>query len=129
MGATLCRLYPFFFYGNVGASLMNMVAITINRYVVTSDTSFAAFMKPFTLILIRLGISPVDCLLFCRKIVHCCPPSFAPLLPPHCQQNVRLKAPNGINEVLLVYCTLIRKKLNFPHIYKENSEGFGCKVT
>ncbi len=34
MGATLCRLYPFFFYGNVGASLMNMVAITINRYVV-----------------------------------------------------------------------------------------------
>jgi hypothetical protein len=42
MGATLCRLYPFFFYGNVGASLMNMVAITINRYV---GTSFAAFMK------------------------------------------------------------------------------------
>jgi hypothetical protein len=32
MGATLCRLYPFFFYGNVGASLMNMVAITLNRY-------------------------------------------------------------------------------------------------
>jgi hypothetical protein len=32
MGATLCRLYPFFFYGNVGASLMSMVAITINRY-------------------------------------------------------------------------------------------------
>ena len=32
LGDTLCRLYPFFFYGNVGASLMNMVAITINRY-------------------------------------------------------------------------------------------------
>ena len=32
MGPTLCRLYPFFFYGNVGASLMSMVAITINRY-------------------------------------------------------------------------------------------------
>jgi hypothetical protein len=42
MGATLCRLYPFFFYGNVGASLMNMVAITINRYV---GKSFAAFLK------------------------------------------------------------------------------------
>ena len=26
-----CRLFPFFFYGNVAASLMNMVAITINR--------------------------------------------------------------------------------------------------
>ena len=25
------RLFPFFFYGNVAASLMNMVAITVNR--------------------------------------------------------------------------------------------------
>eukprot|EP00088_Acartia_fossae_P022620 TRINITY_DN2377_c0_g1_i2.p1 TRINITY_DN2377_c0_g1~~TRINITY_DN2377_c0_g1_i2.p1 ORF type:complete len:372 (+),score=85.47 TRINITY_DN2377_c0_g1_i2:100-1215(+) len=33
LGDTMCRLYPFFFYGNVGASLINMVAITINRYV------------------------------------------------------------------------------------------------
>ena len=31
LGETMCRLYPFFFYGNVGASLINMVAITINR--------------------------------------------------------------------------------------------------
>ncbi|TRY75179.1 hypothetical protein TCAL_16871 [Tigriopus californicus] len=30
LGATVCRLFPFFFYGNVAASLMNMVAITIN---------------------------------------------------------------------------------------------------
>jgi len=30
---TMCRLFPFFFYGNVAASLMSMVAITINRYV------------------------------------------------------------------------------------------------
>jgi len=36
LGATMCRLYPVFFYGNVGASLMNMVAITINRYVLIS---------------------------------------------------------------------------------------------
>ena len=28
------RLFPFFFYGNVAASLMNMVAITINRWVI-----------------------------------------------------------------------------------------------
>ena len=27
----ICRLFPFFFYGNVAASLMNMVAITVNR--------------------------------------------------------------------------------------------------
>jgi len=36
LGDTMCRLYPFFFYGNVGASLMNMVAITLNRYVLIS---------------------------------------------------------------------------------------------
>ena len=32
LGDTLCRLYPVLFYGNVGVSLMNMVAITLNRY-------------------------------------------------------------------------------------------------
>lgn len=33
LGPEMCRLFPFFFYGNVAASLMNMVAITINRYI------------------------------------------------------------------------------------------------
>jgi len=33
LGPVLCRLFPFFFYGNVAASLMSMVAITVNRYV------------------------------------------------------------------------------------------------
>ncbi|XP_065341282.1 protein trapped in endoderm-1 [Cloeon dipterum] len=32
-GDTLCRLFPFFFYGNVAVSLLSMVAITINRYI------------------------------------------------------------------------------------------------
>ncbi|XP_023333494.1 protein trapped in endoderm-1 [Eurytemora carolleeae] len=36
LGDTLCRLYPVLFYGNVGVSLMNMVAITLNRYVLIS---------------------------------------------------------------------------------------------
>jgi hypothetical protein len=36
LGDTLCRIFPFFFYGNVAASLMNMVAITVNRYVLIS---------------------------------------------------------------------------------------------
>lgn len=31
------RLFPFFFYGNVAASLMNMVAITVNRSVSWND--------------------------------------------------------------------------------------------
>ena len=33
LGDTLCRLFPFFFYGNVAASLFSMVLITINRYI------------------------------------------------------------------------------------------------
>ncbi|XP_076363549.1 protein trapped in endoderm-1-like [Tachypleus tridentatus] len=32
-GETLCSLFPFFFYGNVGASLMSMTLITINRFI------------------------------------------------------------------------------------------------
>ena len=31
LGPALCRVFPFFFYGNVAASLMSMVGITINR--------------------------------------------------------------------------------------------------
>ena len=31
LGETLCRLFPFFFYGNVAASLFSMVLITVNR--------------------------------------------------------------------------------------------------
>ncbi|XP_076304625.1 protein trapped in endoderm-1-like isoform X1 [Tachypleus tridentatus] len=33
LGDTLCFLFPFFFYGNVAASLMSMTAITINRFI------------------------------------------------------------------------------------------------
>nr|CAD7413630.1 unnamed protein product [Timema poppensis] len=36
LGPTLCKLFPFFFYGNVAVSLLSMVAITINRYVLIS---------------------------------------------------------------------------------------------
>jgi len=33
-GDQLCRIFPFLFYGNVAASLMSMVAVTINRFVI-----------------------------------------------------------------------------------------------
>ncbi|CAG7835392.1 unnamed protein product [Allacma fusca] len=39
-GITLCRLFPFFFYGNVATSLMSMVAITINRYILIAHYSW-----------------------------------------------------------------------------------------
>ena len=42
LGTTLCRIFPFFFYGNVAASLMNMVAITVNRYVLISCHGYYA---------------------------------------------------------------------------------------
>lgn len=32
LGSELCKLFPFFFYGNVAVSLLSMVAITVNRY-------------------------------------------------------------------------------------------------
>ncbi|XP_013789554.1 protein trapped in endoderm-1-like isoform X2 [Limulus polyphemus] len=34
LGDTACSLFPFFFYGNVGASLMSMTLITVNRFVI-----------------------------------------------------------------------------------------------
>jgi len=40
LGETLCRLFPFFFYGNVAASLTNMVLITINRYILIASPSW-----------------------------------------------------------------------------------------
>ncbi|XP_043224906.1 protein trapped in endoderm-1-like [Amphibalanus amphitrite] len=33
LGDVACRLFPFFFYGNVAASLLSMTAIAINRYI------------------------------------------------------------------------------------------------
>ncbi|XP_054711387.1 G-protein coupled receptor moody-like [Uloborus diversus] len=33
LGPQMCTLFPFFFYGNVAASLMSMTAITFNRFV------------------------------------------------------------------------------------------------
>ncbi|KAL6434790.1 hypothetical protein ACFW04_005174 [Cataglyphis niger] len=38
LGETLCKIFPLFFYGNVAVSLLSMVAITINRYVLISQS-------------------------------------------------------------------------------------------
>ena len=47
LGDQLCRVFPFFFYGNVAASLMSMVAVTINRYVIIGCYShYATLYKP-----------------------------------------------------------------------------------
>ncbi|KAF7267573.1 trapped in endoderm 1 [Rhynchophorus ferrugineus] len=36
LGDALCKLFPVFFYGNVAVSVLNMVAITLNRYILIS---------------------------------------------------------------------------------------------
>lgn len=36
LGDALCKLFPVLFYGNVAVSVLNMVAITLNRYVLIS---------------------------------------------------------------------------------------------
>ncbi|KYQ55086.1 Gustatory receptor trehalose 1 [Trachymyrmex zeteki] len=38
LGDTLCKIFPLFFYGNVAVSLLSMVAITINRYILISQS-------------------------------------------------------------------------------------------
>ncbi|XP_014474408.1 PREDICTED: protein trapped in endoderm-1 [Dinoponera quadriceps] len=42
LGETLCKIFPLFFYGNVAVSLLSMVAITINRYVLISRSDMYA---------------------------------------------------------------------------------------
>ncbi|KAK4030189.1 hypothetical protein OUZ56_023165 [Daphnia magna] len=54
LGDTLCRLFPFFFYGNVAASLFSMVLITINRYILIASPSWydKIYRRPFIVLMI-----------------------------------------------------------------------------
>ncbi|KAG7208339.1 hypothetical protein KM043_014575 [Ampulex compressa] len=42
LGDTLCQIFPLFFYGNVAVSLLSMVGITINRYILISRSDIYA---------------------------------------------------------------------------------------
>lgn len=37
LGDTLCKIFPVIFYGNVAVSLLSMVGITLNRWVVPAN--------------------------------------------------------------------------------------------
>ncbi|OXU20771.1 hypothetical protein TSAR_003771 [Trichomalopsis sarcophagae] len=57
LGETLCQVFPLFFYGNVAVSLLSMVAITINRYVLISRAEIYAQIytrRGITLMLIAI---------------------------------------------------------------------------
>ena len=57
LGPTLCRVFPFFFYGNVACSLMNMVAITVNRYVlITYHGRYNYIYSKTNIILMIFGV-------------------------------------------------------------------------
>lgn len=57
LGPSLCKLYPFFFYGNYGASLVNMVAIAINRYILIAH--FGIYRRIYTSLNIALMVAGV----------------------------------------------------------------------
>jgi len=57
LGTTLCRIFPFFFYGNVACSLMNMVAITVNRYVlITYHGRYNYIYSKINILLMIVGV-------------------------------------------------------------------------
>ena len=58
LGETACRIFPFFFYGNVAASLFNMVAITLNRWALNSTGALlnSAFLFSFGNTFIRPAV-------------------------------------------------------------------------
>jgi len=57
LGSALCRVFPFFFYGNVAASLINMVAITVNRYIlITYHGSYHAIYSRANILIMVAGV-------------------------------------------------------------------------
>lgn len=56
LGETLCKIFPLFFYGNVAVSLLSMVAITINRYILISRSDIYAQLYTTQRIILMLII-------------------------------------------------------------------------
>ncbi|XP_048511924.1 protein trapped in endoderm-1 isoform X2 [Athalia rosae] len=54
LGDTMCMIFPLFFYGNVAVSLLSMVAITINRYVLISRPDIYAQVYTIRRIILML---------------------------------------------------------------------------
>ncbi|KAG8040448.1 hypothetical protein G9C98_002444 [Cotesia typhae] len=66
LGETLCQIFPLFFYGNVAVSLLSMVAITVNRYVLISKSDIYAQLytnRGITIMLIAIWVVSFSLLL------------------------------------------------------------------
>ncbi|XP_013779276.1 protein trapped in endoderm-1-like [Limulus polyphemus] len=57
LGETMCSLFPFFFYGNVGASLLSMTLITINRFILINHYNLydKIYKKRYVALMIALS--------------------------------------------------------------------------
>ncbi|XP_076344335.1 protein trapped in endoderm-1-like isoform X3 [Tachypleus tridentatus] len=78
LGDTACSLFPFFFYGNVGASLMSMTLITVNSFGLLMPTltrawgEFGLDKATFSCtILMRNGRSPKKFLFVVGFLIPC----------------------------------------------------------
>ncbi|KAB0801517.1 hypothetical protein PPYR_05871 [Photinus pyralis] len=95
LGTVLCQLFPVLFYGNVAASLLNMVAITINRYILISCNRYYNQMYSTASI--------------CLQLFFCWGFSFSIMLPPLLGIWGRL----GLN-VSTFSCTILEKDNKSP---------------
>lgn len=51
LGTFLCQMFPFFFYANVASSLLSIVAITINRFILVQfPHRYSSIYRPRTLV-------------------------------------------------------------------------------
>ncbi|KAJ8664876.1 hypothetical protein QAD02_006538 [Eretmocerus hayati] len=95
LGETLCKIFPLFFYGNVAVSLLSMVAITINRYVLISRAEIYA--RVYTSRNIALMLLAIWCL------------SFSLLIPP----LLGVWGTLGLNQATFS-CTILKKNGKSP---------------
>ncbi|XP_061395384.1 protein trapped in endoderm-1-like [Musca vetustissima] len=90
LGESLCRIFPVIFYGNVAVSLLSMVCITINRYILIGCHSIYARLYKRQWIVLQLA-----CVWFV---------SFLLLLPPY----LGIWGEMGLDEVTFS-CTILKK--------------------
>ncbi|EDX01093.1 protein trapped in endoderm-1 [Drosophila yakuba] len=69
-GTTLCKIFPVIFYGNVAVSLLSMVGITLNRYIlIACHSRYSQIYKPKFITLQLLFVWAVSFLLLLPPIL------------------------------------------------------------
>ncbi|XP_034670676.1 protein trapped in endoderm-1 [Drosophila subobscura] len=69
-GSTLCKIFPVIFYGNVAVSLLSMVGITLNRYIlIACHSRYSQIYKPRLITLQLVFVWAVSFLLLLPPIL------------------------------------------------------------